>query len=53
MSAARPFLVAGNPGGCQTRCASLKGAERSAKGFAPVYTSLVIYHNGEVVKVIR
>ena len=55
MTAARPFLVvAHSPQGCgQTHCASLKGAERSAKGFAPCYTSIVIRHNGEVVKVIR
>jgi hypothetical protein len=55
MRSDRPFLVYGksSDGGCKTHCGSLKGAERSAKGFAPCYTSLVIYHNGEMVKVIR
>ena len=58
----RPFTVLAtvenpaNPRACSvsmTHCASLAGAIRSAKGFAPCYTSLVILHNDEVVKVIR
>jgi hypothetical protein len=51
----RPFTVIGHDGFGQTttHCASLQGAVRSAKGFAPSFTSLVICHNGEVVKVIR
>jgi hypothetical protein len=50
---ARPFAVVANGGECITHCKNLQGAIRSAKGFAPSFTSIVIRHNGEVVKVIR
>lgn len=49
----RPFAVVANGGECITHCKNLQGAIRSAKGFAPSFTSIVIRHNGEVVKVIR
>ena len=38
---------------CMTHCTSLAGAVRSAEGFHPSFTSIVIRHKGEVVKVIR
>lgn len=38
---------------CMTHCSSLAGAIRSAKGFHPSFTSIVIRHKGEVVKVVR
>lgn len=50
---ARPFTVVADHGDCVTHCSSLKGAMRSAKGFAPSFTSIVIRHNGELVKVVR
>ena len=50
---ARPFTVVADHGDCVTHCTSLKGAMRSAKGFAPSFTSIVIRHNGELVKVVR
>jgi hypothetical protein len=49
---ARPFVVVAD-GQANTHCKTLQGAIRSAKGFAPCWTSIVIRHNGEVVKVIR
>lgn len=50
----RDFTVIANGDGvCMTHCTTLAGAVRSAKGFAPSFTSIVIRHNGEVVKVIR
>jgi hypothetical protein len=49
----RPFTVVANGGQCTTHCKSLQGAIRSSKGFAPIFTSIVIQHNGEIVKVIR
>lgn len=52
-STTRPFAVVADNGACITHCTSLQGAVRSAKGFAPSFTSIVIRHNGEVVKVIR
>jgi hypothetical protein len=48
----RPFVVVAD-GQANTHCKTLQGAIRSAKGFAPCWTSIVIRHNGEVVKVIR
>lgn len=51
---ARPFtVVAQGDGVCMTHCTTLAGAVRSARGFAPCFTSIVIRHNGEVVRVIR
>jgi hypothetical protein len=50
---ARPFTVVADGGACVTYCSSLKGAIRSAKNFSPLFTSLVIRHNFDVVKVIR
>jgi hypothetical protein len=50
---ARPFTVVADGGACVTYCSSLKGAIRSAKNFSPLFTSLVIRHNFELVKVIR
>jgi hypothetical protein len=50
---ARPFTVVADHGDCVTHCSSLKGAMRSAKGFALSFTSIVIRHNGELVKVVR
>jgi hypothetical protein len=38
---------------CMTHCSSLAGAIRSAKGFHPSFTSIVIRHDGEVIKVVR
>ena len=52
-STSRPFTVVANGGQCTTHCKSLQGAIRSSKGFAPIFTSIVIQHNGEIVKVIR
>ncbi len=54
-NANRPFTVRAqdSEGVATTHCATLQGAIRSAEGFAPCFTSLVILHNGEVVKVIR
>ena len=50
----RDFTVIANGDGvCMTHCTTLAGAVRSAKGFAPSFTSIVIRHKGEVVKVIR
>ena len=49
----KPFAVVADGGACITHSKSLQGAIRSAKGFAPTFTSIVIRHNGEVVKVIR
>lgn len=51
----RPFAVVadGKRWACITHCKNLQGAIRIAKGFAPSFTSIVIRHNGEVVKVIR
>jgi hypothetical protein len=50
----RSFTVhALGDGVCMTHCKTLAGAIRSAKGFAPCFTSIVIRHNSEVVKVIR
>ena len=50
---ARPFTVVADDGACVTHCSTLAGAVRSAKRFAPSFASLVIRHNGEVVRVIR
>jgi hypothetical protein len=53
-STSRPFTVhAQGDGVCMTHCSTLAGAIRSAKKFAPSFTSIVIRHNGEVVKVVR
>lgn len=53
-TATRDFtVIADGDGRCMTHCTSLQGAIRSAKGFAPTFTSIVIRHKGEVVKVIR
>lgn len=46
-------VIATGDGVSMTHCTSLAGAVRSAKGFAPCFTSIVIRHKGEVVKVIR
>jgi hypothetical protein len=54
MTRTRDFtVIATGDGVSMTHCTSLQGAIRSAKGFAPCFTSIVIRHNGEVVKVIR
>lgn len=49
----RPFAVVADHGACITHCTTLAGAIRSAKGFGPGFRSIVIRHNGEVVRVIR
>jgi hypothetical protein len=46
-------IATDNEGVSTSHCTSLAGAVRSAKGFAPCFTSIVIRHKGEVVKVIR
>ena len=51
-STVRPFTVAAD-GQAVTWCKTLAGAIRSSKGFSPDFKSLVICHNGEIVKVIR
>lgn len=54
-TATRDFTVIAtdSEGVSMSHCTSLQGAIRSAKGFAPTFTSIVIRHKGEVVKVIR
>jgi len=51
----RPFTVVGNSvgGQCTTHCKTLQGAIRSSKKFAPIFTSILIECDGEIVKVIR
>jgi len=51
----RPFIVVGNSvgGQCTTHCKTLQGAIRSSKKFAPIFTSIFIECDGEIVKVIR
>jgi len=49
----KPFAVVADGGACITHCASLAGAIRSARGFAPSFTSIVIRHDGQTVRVIR
>ena len=49
----RPFTVVADHGACVTYCKTLEGALRSAKNFSPMFNSLVIRHNLDLVKVIR